>query len=98
MYTQDEFDEMDRLCDLLRAQYESCVKAQKRNMDVLVRLGTEIASNSGHGRPDLVKQYLDLVNETVVLDGSLARAKTSLADLYTQRSIARLVLSDSATR
>ena len=98
MYTQDEFNEMERLCDLLSAQYESCVKAQKRNMDVLVRLGTEIASNPGHGRPDLVKQYLDLVSETIVLDQSLAQAKTSLADLDTQREIARLALSDSATR
>ena len=97
MYTQDEFNEMERLCDLLSTQYESCVKAQKRNMDVLSRMGKEIAM----GRPisdDLAGEYLDLVSETMILDRSLAQAKTSLADLYTQRSIARLVLSDSATR
>lgn len=98
MYTQDEFNEMERLGDLLSAQYERCVKAQKHNMDVLVRLGAEIASNPDHGRPDLVEEYLDLASRTMILNRSLAQAKMSLSDLENQKEIARLVLSDSATR
>lgn len=86
-YTQDELDldKMERLADLLSAQYESSFEAHKRNMDALVRLGTEIASNPDHGRPDLVDQYLDLVRRTMILDRSLFRAKMSLSDLENQK-------------